>query len=293
MNANAKRLVEKALAMKGSYFPNEHYGAHPYCASFVRWLYKTALGIKFPIVSDRPYYRKHGINYPPGEWFADSLAGTEVGAEVPFNQMKEGDILFFRDTCEGYVPGTITHVGVCVGPNGLMADAGSDNRIHIRRHQSNFPNLLVEVRRPRVMQTATTTGLELSLKNGQIKASLRGMSVRNLELELEFNGSLRVSVNKKPIHYTVASLNLATTQAVTVVSGGGMMASRTALPGLSSSGIEALHVKLFSHDHKASASIGGGRIGNLKIRILYQGHALHIWINGTETRSSMLHLSVV
>lgn len=192
MSSNVKRVVDKALSMREHYFPDEHYGAHPYCASFVRWVFKTSLGIEFPVVSQPPYYKKHGISYPSGKWFADSLAGDEVGEVIPASQMQAGDILFFRDTCGGYAPGTITHVGVCVGTGGLMADAGGDNKIHIRSHQQFFPNLLVEVRRPKALRIPVLNGVEVSLKSGQIRATRRGTAVSNLDIEFDLFGALNV-----------------------------------------------------------------------------------------------------
>lgn len=296
MTANAKRIVEKAFLMKEHYFPNEHYGIAPYCASFVRWLYKTALGVEFPIVSERPYYKKHGIHYSTGKWFADSLAGDEVGAEIQADHMQEGDILFFKDTCRGYAPGTITHVGVCVGPGGLMADAGSNNNIHIRRYQQTFPNLLVEVRRPRALLAPVASGVELSLKNGQIKAANRGTRVSNLELEIDISGGLNVSVNKTRIPYKIVSLDITATEAVRMSMPTGRFGAplgQSGFTGKPQSSGQSAHIKLFSHDHKSTATIGGSMTGSLKLKISYQNHALHIWINGKETRAISANITII
>lgn len=299
MSANSRRVVEKALSMREHYFPDEHYGAHPYCASFVRWLFKTSLGIEFPIVSHPPYYQKLGISYPVGKWFADSLAGNEIGEAIPESQMQPGDILFFRDTCGGYKAGTITHVGVCVGTGGMMADAGSDNKIHIRSHRQFFPNLLVEVRRPRALKMPVLHGIELSLKSKQIKATNRGTRVSNLDIEIALSGGLNISVNKTRIPFKVVNLNIAVTESIRMAVPAGRFGEPfgTGLMGGISSKIQSAphgaHVKLFHHDHKSSATIGGSMVGSLKLRILYQNHALHIWINNKETRASAADITIV
>lgn len=170
------------------------------CAFFVRHIFKTALhdSGKMQIAHSRPYYLENRIpQLPTNENFADGLAGEIVGRRIDPARMQPGDLLFFRDTYQGDFPaGSITHVGICVGSNGLMADSSGGN-CHVRDARKTFPGLLVEVRRPNcLVSTTRMTGTELSFNNGQITAVIKGAKQHKLDLIIRFGNPVSTEAAK-------------------------------------------------------------------------------------------------
>ncbi len=169
------------------------------CAFFVRQVFRTALhesGI-MRIAHSRPYYLQNQIpQLPTNENFADGLAGDIVGRKIRPDQMQPGDLLFFRDTYRGDFPaGSITHVGICIGAKGLMADS-SGGQCHVRDAHKTFRDLLVEVRRPHcLVSTTRMTGTAISLKNGQITALVSGAKQHRLDLVIRFGNPVSRRVN--------------------------------------------------------------------------------------------------
>jgi hypothetical protein len=188
MATTAQAVLNAAAVWRNRVFSEERYGASPYCASFVRWCFKQVNGTRLglPEVSRVPYYVRKGIHVSPGPWFADSLAGEEVGPVVQHQQ--PGDLLFFHDTARGPWPvGSITHVGIALDSGDLMADAGSGSVVHFRSHRATFPGKLVEIRRPLALGTISANAgrrTAITIARGQAFGMMRGQHVRHLTVEL-------------------------------------------------------------------------------------------------------------
>ena len=283
MNKNIMNVVELAGSMRGTCFATRHYGASPYCASFVRYVFEEALGKsgEFPIVGSPPYYQRMGIRNPPGKWFADSLAGDEVGQVVALAAMQPGDLIFYRDTYSGPFPkGSITHVGICVGANGKIADARSGGIIHIG-HYSEMSGEVIEVRRPRCLNAgdAGVQGAKILLRDGKAEAVLDGRHVRRLEINLTLNQTLSVSVNQKHVHPQIVEMDITPSQALLLAGFGGGRAFQD-------------HLKLHSHNGISRALFAGADVKQLNIKAVYDNFALHIWVNGQETRAASANISL-
>ncbi len=267
MNQNVKSVVDVACSWQDRYFSEANYGASPYCASFVRYVFRQALGNsgELPIVYNPPHYQKLGLKYPVGLWFADSMAGDEVGPAVPTPQMAPGDLLFFQNTYPGWAAGTITHIGVCVGGNGLMADAGSGSLVHVRNHAVYFPGLLVEVRRPKCLGSAVNR-TKIALNNGNFEACLHNQRAWRLETQISFEGGVpKVQVNGQAIKPSFVTVD--------VVVGGE-------------------HTKLFFHNQRAQALIDGAQAGKLQV-VAKMDAMLHVWVNGKEVKPASLLIEIV
>ena len=262
MNDNVERVVKEAKSWEGRYFSTARYGAPgPYCAAFVRYVFRTALGEagEMPVVmADR--YRAMGhpyTGYPVGELFADSLAGDPIGPAIAANLMRPGDLLFFIDTYSGYAQGTITHIGICVG-GGLMADAGSGSLVHVRNHALYFPDKLVEVRRPKCLGTVAKRTF-ITLEHGQVQAMLHGAKAFQQDMRILFDGMLHLSVNGKEIKRAYITVEIATADQ----------------PG---------YAKLYCHHNRITALKGGNPVQKLEVKASFNNGALHVWVDGQEIK---------
>ena len=267
MNQNSKSVVDVAYSWQGRYFSEANYGASPYCASFVRYVFRQALGNsgELPIVYSPPHYQKLGLKYPAGPWFADSMAGDEVGPIVPTSQMAPGDVLFFQNTYPGWAAGTITHIGICVGNDGLMADAGSGSLVHVRNQAVYFPGLLVETRRPKCLGS-TVERTKLALNNGSFEACLHNRRVWRLETQIGFDGGVpKVQVNGQTVKPSFVTVDVA---------------------------VAGQHAKLFFHNQRARALIDGTQAGKLKV-VAKMDAMLHVWVDGKEVKPASLLIEII
>ncbi len=274
---SANPVVEAAKSWRDKRFSDARYGMSPYCASFVRWSFEHGLGRMgtLPLVLSPPYYRKLGLHFAPGIWFADSLAGDEVGSLVQHQQA--GDILLFRDTCSGFPPGTITHVGIATDGGQEMADAGSGSLVHVRSHAATFPGLLVETRRPKQLMTAVASNARRStlvISGGHAFGTCKGRPVQSLGIDVGYSGGASkphwdISVQGHPVQPVIAAT-------VDVVFNGGQ------------------RFKLFCHDHRASGFLNGSQIHDaLQMSADLENGMAHVHINQKEVKPSTLKFEVV
>lgn len=277
MNTNIRKVVEiaKDWDKKSIYgtpgCPNET------CAFFVRHVYKTALhqaGI-MRVADFRPYYIEHGIKaLPTGANFADGLAGDLIGPKIPLHTVRAGDLLFFKDTYHSpeFPEGSITHVGIALDSNGLMADS-SRGRCHVRNYHITFPNKLVEVRRPHCI-TKLPEGIGVTLTKGQVLKLGRfhqlkvkfGISIRERIYGVKNIGyKPRVDSDDQKIRYKYITVD--------IVTDGGK------------------HYKMFHHDGRTAAFISGKKATNLEIIAKWQ-HGLHLWVDGKEVKPASVNIGV-
>ncbi len=257
MNENQKKVVEVARGWNGRSFFEAKYGAYPFCASFVRHVYLTALGKQgeMPVAPLPPRYRRLGLRFPVGPWFADSLAGDEIGPEVTRAQLQPGDLLFFQNTYGKYPAGTITHIGIHIG-RGEMAHAAGGGVVVAGAYD---PAGVVEARRPRALG-ATVKRTLITLRDGKAEARLHGAYAREQAMEALYDAGLHVSVNGKPIRR----------QFFTVL--------------VSTPGDRGL-VKIFHHDHKSAAFRSGQKTSRLHVRAELRPGGLHVWVDGREVKA--------
>jgi hypothetical protein len=271
-------VVEAALTWRGKRFSDAHYGMNPYCASFVRWCFAHGLGKMgtLPVVLSPPYYRKLGLHFAPGEWFADSLAGDEVGALVQHQQA--GDILLFRDTCRGFPPGTITHVGIAADAGQGMLDAGSESLVHLRSYTGTFPGLLVETRRPKHFMSAQASNARrttLLISGGHAFGTYKGRPVRSLGIAVGTSGGSgaqphwEIYVDGRPVQPVIAAT-------LDVVFDAGQ------------------HFKLFWHDHRVSGLLNGAPVKDaLALSVDLVNGTAHVLFNHKEVKPGALKFEVV
>lgn len=195
--SNQSAVIAAAHSQLGKPFSQKFYQLHhqsleAYCAAFVRWAFEEAYGHKnggFPVVERPEYYRRHGINYVGALYTADGLAGDQVGQLVKGAPLP-GDILLFRDTYEGWVRGTITHVGIAASAT-EMYDAGGGSIVHRRSFEATFPGKLVEVRRPNLLAAEAEPAdyTRIHFAGSQVSAKLKGKPVRDMEIQLNRMGT--------------------------------------------------------------------------------------------------------
>lgn len=331
MSNIAQSVLKAAAIWRGHYFSHADYGANPYCASFVRWCFKQVNGARLglPEVRRVPYYVRKGIHVSPGPWFADSLAGEEVGPVVKVQQA--GDLLFFRDTARGPWPvGSITHIGIAVDGGDHMADAGSGSLVHFRSHRATFPGLLVEIRRPLALGNAHTgTGRRtaITVARGQAFGMLHGHHVRDLSLQFAclsggmggqsgasgrggggagvgggsgsgYGGS-HVQRPQMPMH-SHPRVEPKTPHPATP-----QMTPRHWEISVNDRVVRPIHsaqvdisfagqrFKLFGHDHQAQAFLNGARVSEALIRLVLQNGAAHVWFNGKEVKPDHAEVEIM
>lgn len=110
MNDWGDRIVSAALPLEGQEF---RPGVKAQCMNFVRHVLERA---------KHPYAAKVTSRPVDGHWtgpaLASSLAGRDLGQMITrIEDLEPGDVVFWNDTYNtGFPPGTITHVGIALGP---------------------------------------------------------------------------------------------------------------------------------------------------------------------------------
>lgn len=282
MNNNIKKLIQIAESYDRHNIYNLPGCPQDTCAFFVRHVFEQLLheAGRMPVAHERPYYKEHNVRaLPTSENFADGLAGDVVGQKVPLHQIQAGDLLFFRDTYfakHGEFPvGSITHVGIALDSNGLMADSSS-GVCHVRNYKSTFPGLLVEARRPRCLGASVqTNGVGISLIKGQVIRT--GNCQEQIEVlfgtsPLEFKQMHKaprpipsVTIDRKTFHYKYITIDV-------VLNGG-------------------KHVKMFSHNGRTNAYVGGQKVPYLNVAATLKG-GLHVYVEGKEVKPTSVNIGV-
>lgn len=288
MNENIKKIETAARSWNGRSIYGVKGCPGETCAFFVRHVFEEALhgAGKMPVAHSRPYYKEHGVRaLPTNENFADGLAGDEIGQKINLAQAMPGDLLFFRDTYRGDFPvGSITHIGICIGAGGMMADS-SGGRCHVRNYHQTFPGLLVEVRRPRCLGAGIAArGTGISLTNGQIRAQMNGAQTKPQEIKIQLGavasvgfGSMRMGLpNSATPHVSINGKAVPFFKYVT---------ADIALAG------QQDHIKLFYHHGQTRAFLHGKETKNLEI-VARIGGGLHVWVNGREIKPTAVNIGV-
>jgi len=309
-------LTDAILHMAGQWnhrhFSEAKYGKSPYCASFVRWCYEKATGTTFglPMVTRVPYYQRKGIHVAPGMWFADSLAGDEVGPVV--NSQRPGDLLFFHDTADGPWPrGSITHVGIAADTGDRIWDAGSGSLVWHRSHNATFPGKLVEIRRPRVLGASTSDSKRrsaITIANGKAFAMHHGAPARMLTVQFMSPtapaslhgggagprggvgiggggaGHMRPTVEPK---HPAGQQNQPRRWIVSIN-------DKEIRPRSAEVDIEfgSQRFKLFGHDHRAQAFMNGARANDSIIRVVMFNGGAHVWVDGKEVKTAHAKIEI-
>jgi NlpC/P60 family len=116
-------------------------GVPAQCAAFTRAAWKES-GIDLP-TAEAP---DDGLDTGPN--MANSFAGNEIGPKVEVRDIRPGDILLFKNTYGNFPPGTITHVGTCIGSN-MMVDRPTMSRPVQKRSIFSFGvEGIAQIRRP-------------------------------------------------------------------------------------------------------------------------------------------------
>lgn len=279
MNNNVKSIVEAARRWDGKNLFNYNLPNCPNetCAYFVRFIFRQTLhqsGI-MPVAQTRPYYSENHIQaLPTNENFADGLAGDEIGQKVNRQQVQAGDILLFKDTyySSKFPAGSITHVGIALDSNGLMADS-SGGLCYVRNYHHNFPGKLVEVRRPRCFGNVSN-GKGITLNKGQVQKSGLSQELKVLYGTSDFERNVIhkiprlkpcVMVDQKSIQYQYITVDI-------ILAGG-------------------KHIKLFHHDGRTGAFVEGRKVPYLNVEAKLQG-GLHVWIEGKEVKPTSVNIGI-
>ena len=163
--------------MGSRYFSTAGYGAPgPYCAAFVRYVFRTALGEtgEMPVVmADRYRAMGHPLHRLSRRRTIRRQRRTTDRSRHCRQPDAAGRSTVFIDTYSGYAQGTITHIGICVG-GGLMATRVVA-AVHVRNHALYFPDKLVECAAPIV--SGPSRKEPSSLEHGQVQAMLRRESL--------------------------------------------------------------------------------------------------------------------
>ena len=334
MSTSASAVLKAAASWRGRRFSQAGYGESPYCASFVRWCFERATGKKLglPEVIRVPYYVRKGIHVSPGPWFADSLAGEEVGPVV--NSQQPGDLVFFHDTADGPWPrGSITHVGIAADNTDMIADAGSGSLVWFRSHRANFPGNFVEIRRPLVLGAAHSANVHRSaimISHGHAFGMARGKHMPNVELHLASvvaSGASQSSVlggsggggsgpssgsmfggggfggggghGKVPSGSHVPQVPKMPKSPI----GGAPLHWVISVNGQTIKPVQSVSAdiiyggnrfKLFGHDHHGQAFLNGARLtGAIDIKVKLQNGGAHVWIDGKEVKPEHVEMEVV
>lgn len=104
-------IVKHAFDFVGKEF---RPGQTEQCCNFVREILQR-VGCNVGTTS-HPSDGTHPV-YPG---YANSLAGDDIGAEISFADLLQGDIIFFKNTYGDWPEGTITHIGIFVGDNSFI-----------------------------------------------------------------------------------------------------------------------------------------------------------------------------
>lgn len=265
MNEAVKKVVDFARTWHNRSIRNERGCPAETCAFFVRFVFRSVLhqnGI-MSVAHSRPYYKENHIQALATSLnFADGLAGDVVGVRVSKNQVQPGDLLLFKDTyfSSEFPVGSITHVGIALDSNGMMADS-SGGLCHVRNHKTTFPNKLVEVRRPRCFGVPQT-GPGLTLCHGRVS-----QSGDFKEIKISYAGSSpKVLLDGKNHPYRYITVDIAL-------------------------GDGSIHDKLFHHDGQTKALVAGNLVSHLEVVAKLQG-GLHLWVDGKEVKPSSANIGV-
>ncbi len=330
MSITAQAILKAAAIWRGRGFSEAHYGKSPYCASFVRWCFKQVNGAEhgLPEAGSVPYYVRKGIHVSPGVWYADSLAGDEIGPVVTHQQ--PGDLLFFHDTARGPWPvGSITHVGIAADSGGLMTDAGGGSLVHFRSHHAIFPGLLAEIRRPRALGGPTngTSRTAIVIARGHAFGMMHGRHVRDVTIQFVRRPGTTTSTasNPSPAHQSRFGIPSPTmNQMMTHGFGGSGMSGGVGSSAGHAPAHRAEHdtstfrweisvnghvvkpssvtvdiayaghrFKLFGHDHKAQHFLDGVRNEVTSIKLTASNGAAHLWLNGAEIKPEHAEVEIV
>ena len=277
MNASIQKVIEIAKNWDKKYIYSMPGCPNETCAYFVRHIFRSALhqsGI-MPVADFRPYYLENNIQaLPTGKLFADGLAGDNIGSKVAIHNIQAGDLLFFKDTyySKEFPEGSITHVGIALDSNGLMADSSS-GRCHVRNFYITFPGKLVEVRRPHCLKKIPD-GIGITLNKGQVLKS-GGFQ------------SLKVKYGISKIEQIYGAKNIGYKPKVD--SDGKIIRFRYITVDIKIA--DGKHIKMFHHDGVTSAFVSGKKASNLEIRAKFQS-GLHIWIDGKEVKPASVNIGV-
>ncbi len=289
MNENVKKIENAAKSWNGRNIRGVKGCPGETCAFFVRHVFKEALhdAGKMPVAHNRPYYKNTGIRQlTTNENFADGLAGDEIGVKIDPAQMMSGDLLFFKDTyfSKEFPVGSITHVGICIGPGGMMADS-SGGECRVQNHKYAFPGKLVEVRRPRCLTAGILPkGTGITLTDGQIHARMSGLQTRPQEIKIQFG-------HGSPISFGTSRFTLPNPAALQVsVNGKAVPFFKYVTADIALAG-QHNHVKLFYHHGQTKAYIHGKETKNLEI-IARLGGGLHVRVNGAEVKATAVNIGV-
>lgn len=285
MKMNVERLISIAKSWNRKSLRGIRGCPKETCAFFVRYVFREAFhqsGI-MQVANYRPYYDKHHIPaLPTNENFADGLAGDVIGRVVTENQIQPGDILLFRDTYSSpeFPRGSITHVGIALDDNGLMADSSS-GMCYVRNYRTTFRErnnsghtLLVEVRRPHCLDTPSNA-MGVSLNRGQVHKSKVNQEIKVLygggyvgKLSNATGIKLRpvVEVDGVSVQYNYITVDI-------TLAGNGQ------------------HIKLFHHDGKTNSIVGGHPSNQLNV-IARMQNGLHIWVEGKEIKPASVNIGV-
>lgn len=120
--AAGTRIHSVARAWVGKHF---HKGEPAQAVTFVREVLKKACGPRFErLQTQRPWdFSLLGVEEELAPWFADSLAGDEIGPRIRrLADVRAGDLVFLRNTYGHWPKGVITHVGIAGTVNGTFID---------------------------------------------------------------------------------------------------------------------------------------------------------------------------
>jgi hypothetical protein len=270
-------LLSKVLKDAEKKLKDNYLGATPdNCARFVRHCFADA-GYALPETShpsDLEICRANG--YPLGTYFANSLAGDEIGRKLPIVEAVPGDILLFtnKGASSSFAAGTITHVGICVG-DGLMIDHG-ETGMH-RRDYRDWPGEAnwAEARRPKLFDIPRT---RIRLADGRVSQVLKSRKVGHLDVLVDMSGGIEAD------HPTAGSR-------LNVLVDGFRLHGFTAL-WLKVKDTGGVHRLSHQHGHTA-ASLDGRAVPALKCRMTAARGGLHIWIDDREVHASTAVIEIV
>jgi hypothetical protein len=191
------RILRRARSMVGTNF---HAGQKEQCAAFVRAVYSTE-GIRLPIAKRPPDLHLLPPGEGVGEAHANSLAGEEIGAKIPENQARPGDIVLYKNTYGSYKPGVITHVAIYAGNSEIIHRPTAARPVCVERlHYAQ----IAEIRRPFALGHAAALSnshsTKIFLHDGRMSALRDGAEVNRMEVRIQYrNGAMRIFIDGKEV----------------------------------------------------------------------------------------------
>lgn len=158
--------TEKLLEVLNSWTGKEfNPGTPAQCAAFTRFAWEEA-GLPLPVA-------QHPDDVFPdvGPNLASSFAGNEIGPKVEIRDVRAGDLVLFSNTYGNYPPGTITHVGTCVGDNKMVDRPTSAKPVMLRSIFCFGAAKIAQIRRPTLLMSEPQNRETFSvlLEEGKIK----------------------------------------------------------------------------------------------------------------------------